>query len=494
MNWSIKPGMRLMAAPLLLLLTVGAQAQSSGKTAEEVLNQAIAAIGGLEKLQGLKSLYTESVNLRLDIGQSYEPTLKEDWARLPRETFLTETWVDFAGGRRYWHRKLDNTHYINIVTPTWGANLSGDRHNHLGAAVVDLYAHRNRHQTFPGPLLAALEKKRELRRLPDQRFQDRPHAVIAFQDLGREVRLFVDQASGLVAKAESDENAPVRGRVALEYRYSKWTKIGDLLLPLRTAGINTQGGTSLWTIEDQIVEANKPEGDWFKSHEAMMKEGLERVANDRAAARVPPAPPVADKLAEGVYHIRGLANSLAVEMGDHVLVVEAPTGEARSRQVMARVKELFPGKPIGEVIMTHWHYDHSAGLRAYAAEGIKIAAAAANKEFLEQFLASTAHDDALSRSNRKPSFFWVNGKITAVHGGRTVEVFEIPNSHAAGTLGVFVADAGILFVSDLYPGNNPGYARAVWEALQKYKLDVKRIAGGHGAVVPVEQLQKLAAR
>jgi glyoxylase-like metal-dependent hydrolase (beta-lactamase superfamily II) len=494
MHFKTKLHKILLSALLLALLATGALAQTTSKSAEEVLQQAVTAIGGLEKLRGLKSLYTESVNLRQEIGQSFLPTLNEDWARVPRESFITETWVDFAGGRRYWHRKLNNTHYVNITTPTWGANLTGDRHNHLGATVVDLYQHRNRHMTFPGPLLTALEKKSELRLLAEQRYDGRMHSVLAFNDLGREVRLFVDQASGLVSKTEMDENAPVRGKVALEYRYSKWTEIGGLRLPLRTEGFNTQGGTSNWAIEDQIVEVNKPEGDRFKGHEAMMKDGLERVARDRAAASAPPPPITADKLAEGIYHLRGFANSLVVEMGEQLLLIEAPLSEARSRQVMAKIKELFPNKPIAVAGMTHWHYDHAAGLRAYAAEGIRIAASSANKEFLEKFLSPNSHDDALSKSGRKPSFLWINNKFTLSQGGRTLEVYEVPNTHSAGMLVAYFPDAGVLFVSDLYPSSNPEDARAVWELLQKHKLEVKLIATGHGAAVPISQLQKLAAR
>ncbi len=469
-------------------------AQNPNKNAEEILNQAVAAVGGLDKLQSLKSLYAESVNLRQEVGQSYQPSFGEDWARVPRESFITETWVDFATARRYWHRKLDNTRYTNITTPGWGVNVTGDRHNHLGAAVIDLYQHRNRHMTFPGPLLAALEKKNELRRLADQRYQDKPHAVIAFNDLGREVRVFVDQASGLVSKVESDVNAPVRGRVALEYRYSKWREIGGLRLPLRTEGFNTQNGTSNWTIEDQVVEANKPEGDRFKAHESMMKEGLDRVVRDRAAAATPPPAINAEKLAEGVYHIRGQANSMAVAMGEYVFVVEAPVSETRSRQVIAKVKELYPGKTLAVVVMTHWHYDHSAGLRAYVAEGARVGAAVANKDFLEKFLAPATQDDALGKSGRKPQYVWVEGDRTVSHGGRSVRAIEIPNTHAAGLIGLYVVDAKLLFVSDLYPSDNPDHVRTVWDAIQKHKLDVKQIVGGHGGVTPIEQLQRMAVR
>lgn len=486
----------LFALPVALLLChalAGRALAQTNKTAEEILQQTIAAIGGLEKLRSVKTLYAEAVNTRQEIGQSYYPAFNEDFPRLPRETFITESWVDFATGRRYWLRKLDNTKYVNLTTPSWGANLTGDRHNHLGAAVVDLYQHRNRHMTFPGPLFTALEKKAELKRLPDQKFQDRLHYVITFNDQQRDWRLFVDQASGLLAKIESDAAILVHGKTALEYRYSKWKEVNGLLLPLRTEGLNTQNGASNWAIDDQFVEINKPEGDWFKAHESMMKEGLERVARDREAMKEPPAPLKYDKLGEGIYYIRGAIGSLAVAMGDYSFIVEAPTSEARSKQVMALTKELLPGKQLIIVGVTHWHHDTVAGLRAYAAEGVRIASAATNKDFIEKFLAAPTHDDALSKSKKMPPFLWIENTRSIPQGNRTITAIEISNPHAAGMLGLFIVGEGILFLGDLFPSNNPAYAQAVLDAIQKHKLEVKQIVGARGGLATMEQLQKAAA-
>jgi glyoxylase-like metal-dependent hydrolase (beta-lactamase superfamily II) len=477
---------------LLLTIVCHAEAQTNPPAAE-ILQRAIQAIGGLEKLQAVKTLYAESVNTRQDIGQSYLPALNEDFARLPRESFITETWVDFAAGKRYWLRKLDGTLYTNITTPTWGLNVSGERRNPLGAAVVDLYQHRNRHQTFPGPLLAALEKQNELRRLPDQRWQDRQHFVIAFNDLNREVRLFVDSAIGLLAKVESDVVALVRGKTTLEYRYSKWKDFSGLKLPLRTEGVNTQNATSHWLIEDQLIEINRPAGDWFNANESTSNGGLERVARDRAAMNTPPAAPKADKLGEGVFLIRGSISSLAVAMGDYAFVVEAPSGEARSKQVIAQVKELLPNKQLVAVGVTHWHYDTTAGLRAYVAEGARIAASASYKEFFEKYLSLTTHDDALSKSKNKPQYLWIENERSLSLGPRTITAVEIPNLHAAGMLGLYLVNEKLFFVGEALPPDG-AFTRAVLDVLQKRKFEVKTLVSARTGVVPLEQIQPTAAR
>ncbi|NOT60942.1 MAG: hypothetical protein HOP19_12055 [Acidobacteria bacterium] len=481
----------------LSLFTALADAQSE-KTANDVLTQTINAVGGLDKLQSLKTLYTESVNTRQEIGQSYLPSLNEDFARLPRETFITETWVDFAQGKRYWLRKLDGTKYLNLTTPTWGLNVVGELRNPLGANIVDLYQHRNRHQTFPGPLFAALEKRNELRRLPDQRWQDQLHSVIAFNDLNREVRLYVNQVTGLLAKVESDVTALVRGKVALEYRYSKWKEFDGIKLPLRTEGLNTQNATSNWLIEDQLILVNQAEGNWFaesekEKPEKEKKDALARVVRDREAMNAVAAPLKTEKLGEGIFLIRGNINSLAVAMGEYAFVVEAPTGEARSQQVIAQVKELLPNKQLIAVGVTHWHYDTIAGLRAYVAEGARVAMSASYKDMFEKYLTSNHYDDALSKSKNKPQFLEIEKERSISLGPRTITAIEIPNAHAAGMLGLYLNQEKLFFVGEALP---PGgaFTRAVLEALQKRKLEIKTLVSACTGVVALDQLQAVTTR
>src|SRR6185295_7098315 len=79
------------------------------------------------------------------------------------------------------------------------------------------------------------------------------------------------------------------------------------------------------------------------------------------------------EVAKGVYQIKGSSHhSLAIEMKDHVVVVEAPLFEERSLAVMKAIEEKIPGKQIKYLLMSHFHIDHSEGIRAYAAKGATI--------------------------------------------------------------------------------------------------------------------------
>jgi glyoxylase-like metal-dependent hydrolase (beta-lactamase superfamily II) len=76
----------------------------------------------------------------------------------------------------------------------------------------------------------------------------------------------------------------------------------------------------------------------------------------------------ADKVADGVWFLAGGShNSVAIEMKDQVIVVETPLYDGRAAAVLAKARELVPGKPVRTVINSHHHFDHAGGLRAAVA-------------------------------------------------------------------------------------------------------------------------------
>ncbi len=131
-----------------------------------------------------------------------------------------------------------------------------------------------------------------------------------------------------------------------------------------------------------------------------------------AAAGLPQE--LSEKLAEGVYRIRGTYNSLAVEFADYILLIEpGPQNEGRALQGIAEVKRLFPDKPIRYGVPTHHHIDHTGGIAAVAAEGITIVTPEVNKAFFERALKTprTLAPDALSKSAR--SRWWKGSRATS---------------------------------------------------------------------------------
>jgi glyoxylase-like metal-dependent hydrolase (beta-lactamase superfamily II) len=176
-----------------------------------------------------------------------------------------------------------------------------------------------------------------------------------------------------------------------------------------------------------------------------------------------PAQDASEKLADGVYRIRGAYNSLAVEFADHVVLVEpGPQNEARALQGIAEAKKLFPGKAIRYGVPTHHHIDHTGGIAAAASEGMTLVVPEVNKAFFESVLNAprTLAPDALSRSGVKPRVEAFKGdKRVFSDATRTLEIHVVKGlPHADGIVVAWLPKEKILVYADMFnypPANGP---------------------------------------
>ena len=100
---------------------------------------------------------------------------------------------------------------------------------------------------------------------------------------------------------------------------------------------------------------------------------------------------VSTKIADGVWHLAGGSHhSVVVEFKDYIAIVEAPLSEERSLAVLAEAKKLVPNKPVKYLLTTHHHFDHTGGLRTYAAEGVTIVTNQSNVAYFEKTLMAPA--------------------------------------------------------------------------------------------------------
>ena len=172
----------------------------------------------------------------------------------------------------------------------------------------------------------------------------------------------------------------------------------------------------------------------------------------------PPINVTGEPLAPGVWHMRGGShNSLLIEQADHLIVAESSQDEAGSQAVIAKAKELAPGKPIRFIVNTHTHFDHSGGLRAYVAEGATVVTNAANVQYYKKAWSNprTLNPDAMAKNNAVPTFQSVTDKFTLTDGKRSVDVYEMRGvHHAEAILMVHLPAEKVISVADIYrPGD-----------------------------------------
>jgi glyoxylase-like metal-dependent hydrolase (beta-lactamase superfamily II) len=217
------------------------------------------------------------------------------------------------------------------------------------------------------------------------------------------------------------------------------------------------------------------------------------------AAMVAPVKVTVDKLAEGVYWIRGgQSHSVAIDQADHIVVVDAPLNEARSLAVIAKVKELIPNKPITYLINTHAHFDHAGGLRTYVDEGATIVTMPMNQAFYERAWRAphTLNPDRLELSKKTPKFETImNGKDVLSDAKRPIEIYQqVGTAHNDAIVMVYLPKEKFLIQADAWNTEavtapyldtiggefvNP-YMVNLYENALRLKLDIGQIVPLHG--------------
>jgi glyoxylase-like metal-dependent hydrolase (beta-lactamase superfamily II) len=199
-----------------------------------------------------------------------------------------------------------------------------------------------------------------------------------------------------------------------------------------------------------------------------------------AAPPAPTGPPPVEKIGDGMFKIGGNYMSVAVDMGDHILVVESGQNDARGAAVMAAAKQAIPNKPIRFVVNSHPHFDHAGGLGAAIAEGATILTHRNNEPVLERLLSGprTLMGDSLSKvTTRRTDVVRTVGDRDVRKGtnGKVVELHLLPNEHSNGLLAVYLPAEKALWTADITVVNpNPlqlSVLKSAVAAIDRLKLD-----------------------
>jgi glyoxylase-like metal-dependent hydrolase (beta-lactamase superfamily II) len=263
----------------------------------------------------------------------------------------------------------------------------------------------------------------------------------------------------MVERVDTSVDHPILGDLQVESDYSDYKDFGGLKVPgkivQKRAGWPTFEATitSATANPANIVQLLTPPPAPARGGGAPAAPAAAAGGRGGAPAGPPPAPPAvaSEKLADGVYRITGGYVALAIDMKDHIVVLESGQNEARGLAVLAETKKVIPNKPIRYLVNTHAHFDHASGLAPIAAEGITIITHENNKAFLEKALSAprTLVGDTLAKANRKPKFETVSDKKVLKDDTHTIELYHVQNlEHTDGMLIAFLPKEKILFTAD----------------------------------------------
>ncbi|HSV48200.1 MAG TPA: MBL fold metallo-hydrolase [Ramlibacter sp.] len=484
MNRMPKRAALATAAAMLAMLAGCAQ---MAPDAGAVLRQADAAMGGTQ----LKSVRVVAAGTGASFGQAYQPgqawprlnasytrlmdyengAMREDFARSRAEPNGGGGVPLMGAGEQRGTGLLRGSHAWNMAGPAPSAapvTLDGRIH--------DLW-------TSPHGVIKAAMKNSATAR------GEGGKTLVSFSEPGRFRATAVIGADGLVERVDSVQPSPVIGDTVTVTHYSEYRDVGGgVKFPGRVR--QEMGGFPVLDARITEVQVNVPSGIEVPPLVAAF---AERVAVEKAA--------------EGVWFLAGGShNSVAIEMADHIMLVEAPLYDGRALAVLAEARKLVPGKPVRYVVNSHHHFDHAGGLRAMASEGVTLVTSEQARPFFEQAMGNpnTAAPDALARSGRKATVTGVSGQRNFADALRTVEVHFIEDSpHAQGFMMVWLPRERLLVQADAYtpgppgsPASNPPNLNNVVLAqnIDRLRLNVDRILPLHGRIVALADLHNAIGR
>jgi len=299
-------------------------------------------------------------------------------------------------------------------------------------------------------------------------------------------------ADGQVEKVRTWIDHPIVGDMLIETTYSDYKDFGGgVTRPSHL--VVTQDGFPSLDLTISAITAN-PAVDIT-------------VPDNVKAFQPPPINVTSQKLGNGVFYLTGgTHHSLAIEMADHIVVVDTPNTQARGEAVLAKAKELIPNKPVKYVVTSHHHWDHLGGIRAAIAEGATIVTHESNKAFIEH-VAMTEHTLRPDRQSEVKKAAVVqtigdDGQLT--DGKRVIELHRLQGyEHTGDMLVVYLPADRILGEPDAFtPPAQAGTpliapavpaAKALADNIKRLKLNVKTIAPFHGnRLTDVAEVEKAA--
>jgi glyoxylase-like metal-dependent hydrolase (beta-lactamase superfamily II) len=482
----------LSIALLIAQITIIAQTvtQESYAKARPVLDRAIAAYGGVERLRTVDNFTLKASGDRIQRNQSQRAFGTD------RIAYTLELVADRRNERFFWVQDGGYPGGFKYNSGQVGERAKGssfDLIRKTSTEIANVPPSFLRHWMRYLPqywVMNMAERAMHLRYVGKTEIEKRPHTAVSYaNEDGLEHTLYFDDATNLLTKVERLGSDGLTGDVVFETIFTGYVSQNGHQVPtgrqLRTSGALTED-----IRYDSLVINDTLSADRFK-----LPAGLQTPA---AAPQTQPS----TRYSDTVYTVNaGGYNVLVVGFKDHVFVMEAPSGDRVSRQAIAEVKRIFPGKPIRYVSVTHHHDDHAGGIRTYIAEGATVLSLPGEKPFWEKVMTAkfTIDPDSLTL-NPQPLKIEVieKGRRVLSDGTTTVELIDIgPGGHTDEMLVAYLPNERLVFQGDLLnrPANNdPATINATsvhfanW--LERSKLAVDRIIGVHGPPSTLEELRR----
>ncbi|HEY6360334.1 MAG TPA: MBL fold metallo-hydrolase [Vicinamibacterales bacterium] len=412
--------------------------------AQQAVAAAAAALGGRERVQEARTLVLEGEGEQPNIGQNMSPE-----ADLTAWT-VTEykRTLDLENGRmRTQLTRVPGFPFV-MAQQRQDVGVDGDVAYAVGANGVatrasEQVAWDRRVEMLHHPLAIVRVALDEDARVSSLREENGRQLVDVLAPRGETLTLALDPRTKLPLGVTSSAFHPNLGDVTIDTSFAEYQEVAGLRLP---AHIVTR--LDRFTRDDLRFSKQSLDAD---AADASAPEAARTAA---APPLVPPQNVTVDEIGQGIWRLAGGSHhSVLFEFADHLTLFEVPQSEARAQAVIARAKQLRPGKPLTRAIVSHHHFDHTGGLRAAVAEGLTIIAHERNAAAFRDMVARphSAMPDALARSPRPLVLETVGDDRTLRDAAMEVQLYHLSgNPHADTLLMAYVPRDRLLIQGDVY--------------------------------------------
>jgi hypothetical protein len=467
---------RTLLVSLTLFVLAFSQACSPQQPEQQLVSDAVAALGGKAAVEGLKTLRIEGDGTAYLLGQNLTPD-----ADLPtyKVTGYVRT-IDLSAQRIATQQmRTAQFAFAGNTVSNLHAGLDGDLAYNVNAEgkatrASERDARDRRLEMLHHPITiirAALDAGSKLANLRQMGDDDE---IDVTTSIGDTLTMAVNRTTKLPSRVHSKAAHANLGDVTITTAFENYQDVNSVKLPMKIV-------TTIDDYPQLTIDVRK---------NAVDVDASSLVAADDVKAAAPPGRPeqvvTVEPVGKGIWWLAGSGNhrSIVFEFEDHLTLFEAPVNEARTRAVIDKARTLSP-KPLTHVIISHHHFDHSGGLRVAVAEGLTVITHRLNEPFFKMLVARpfTIDADVLATSPKPLKLELVDDTLTLKDSVMEVRLYHLLDNPREGTnLYAYVPRDKMLVQADLYDNT---WLRHLWgenvlKNFEQRKLSIDKHVPVHG--------------